>query len=533
MSEYLQFGQHPDADQVSAFVEQALPAHEQDQMLGHLAVCSECRAVVALSLPVVEEPAKLPAMHMRKPWFSGWNFAWPAAAAFATLAIIAFYLHRADLAPNAPSPNQIASVHPPAPIVSPAESTAASVKPAQHGSSTQSTGKTSAASVGKEQKQSPEALISSKEVAVLPMQGRNLASLDNSVQAPPVGQADKLKTKVRISSAVSAGMSGGLGTGTGYGAGIAANSSQVASDHLKAASPTAGAIFASAPSVTVSAAGKPSMQISESVNVQAGSSIETESADMAAYLNESPISQLQLVQIKHRLPSRLPVLSMATQGRRILAIDKHNAVFLSADAGKHWKAVYAQWPGQAVRASLVVFPTENRAGKLVSPELMNGTLTARDSSAAVVSGSSMIGTVTDRTGAVIPGASIAVIDNATHVRRSTKTDIAGRFLVNAVAPGTYRVEAQASGFNKQVLSDVAVAANQPAVVNLALNIGAATETVTVVAENKNIPTLKQSKTKPAAQNFTLAMFEIVTESGERWTSIDGVAWTSAESHSQK
>ena len=37
MSEALQFGQHPDADQISAFVEQALPAHEREQMLGHMA----------------------------------------------------------------------------------------------------------------------------------------------------------------------------------------------------------------------------------------------------------------------------------------------------------------------------------------------------------------------------------------------------------------------------------------------------------------------------------------------------------------
>ena len=53
MSETLQSGRHPDADQISAFVESALPAYEREQVLDHLAVCTECRAIVALSLPEV------------------------------------------------------------------------------------------------------------------------------------------------------------------------------------------------------------------------------------------------------------------------------------------------------------------------------------------------------------------------------------------------------------------------------------------------------------------------------------------------
>jgi hypothetical protein len=534
MSEYLQFGQHPDADQVSAFVEQALPAHEQEQMLGHLAVCSECRAVVALSLPIVEEPAKLPAMHVRKPWFSGWNFAWSTAAVFAALAIFAVYLYRANHAPNAPSPNQMASVHPPPPIASPAGSSAASAKPAQHGSSTQSTGKTSAASAGKEQKQSPEALISGKDVTVLPMESRNMATLDNSVQAPSAGLAGKPEAKVRISAGVSAGMSGGMGTGTGYRASVGANSSAPASDHLKAAAPATGAIFAAAPPVTVSAAVPPSMQSSETVTVLAAPGIETESANVAANLDEAPLSQLQLTQIKHRLPSRLAVLSMATQGRRIVAIDTHNAVFLSADSGKHWKAVDAQWPGRAVSASLVVFQAENRArysqDKLASPDIVNGSFAVKEPSFAVVPGSRIVGTVTDRTGAVISGASVAVIDPATHSARSVRTDSAGHYTVNGLVPGSYRVEAQASGFNKYLLSDVVVAANRPATVNLTLDIGAATQTVTVVAENQEITAIKKSKAMPVMPSEEPALFEIVTESGARWTSVDGVAWTPMQSH---
>ena len=54
MNERAQFEYHPDADQIGAFVEQALPEHERVQMLDHLAVCAECRAIVVLSLPEIQ-----------------------------------------------------------------------------------------------------------------------------------------------------------------------------------------------------------------------------------------------------------------------------------------------------------------------------------------------------------------------------------------------------------------------------------------------------------------------------------------------
>src|ERR1700733_15174615 len=98
MSEPLQTGFHPDADQICAFVEHALPVHEREQMLDHLAVCTECRAVVALSMPPVEEPVQAPAASRLKPWWLGWRLAWPAGVAVAALAFSVFYIHQALVA---------------------------------------------------------------------------------------------------------------------------------------------------------------------------------------------------------------------------------------------------------------------------------------------------------------------------------------------------------------------------------------------------------------------------------------------------
>ncbi len=78
---------HPDADLLSAYVEQALPASEQRQIVEHLAACSACREVVALSLPALPEKAAAAWKPTSKPRFWALGFRWAAVAA--TFAIAA------------------------------------------------------------------------------------------------------------------------------------------------------------------------------------------------------------------------------------------------------------------------------------------------------------------------------------------------------------------------------------------------------------------------------------------------------------
>jgi hypothetical protein len=122
MSEILQPGHHPDADQLSAFVEHALPAHEYQQTLAHLADCPDCRTLVSLSLPPVDESPVLQASEVRRSWFRswfrGWNLAWPAAAA-ACAALAVFVVLRihptAAPQPSAGTAAQMAESQAPSP----------------------------------------------------------------------------------------------------------------------------------------------------------------------------------------------------------------------------------------------------------------------------------------------------------------------------------------------------------------------------------------------------------------------------------
>ncbi len=116
MSELFQSGQHPDADQLSAFIEQALPAHQREETLAHLAICSHCRNIVALSLPPAEElPAPRPEP-VRRPWLSGWNLAWPAAVALAALVLAGIYIRNGIVIPSHAPPKQTAQSRPAAPL---------------------------------------------------------------------------------------------------------------------------------------------------------------------------------------------------------------------------------------------------------------------------------------------------------------------------------------------------------------------------------------------------------------------------------
>ena len=113
MSELLQSGQHPDADQLSAFIEHALPAHEQEETLAHLAICPHCRNIVALSLPPAEELAKAGPAPVRRPWLSGWMMVWPAGAALAALVLAGIYIRNGLIVQSHVPPTQTAQSRPP------------------------------------------------------------------------------------------------------------------------------------------------------------------------------------------------------------------------------------------------------------------------------------------------------------------------------------------------------------------------------------------------------------------------------------
>jgi protocatechuate 3,4-dioxygenase beta subunit len=64
------------------------------------------------------------------------------------------------------------------------------------------------------------------------------------------------------------------------------------------------------------------------------------------------------------------------------------------------------------------------------------------------------GTVSDPTGAVIPGAEVTVTQASTGVIRTAVTDATGKYLIAQLAPATYRIEIKMSGFKTAVRENV-------------------------------------------------------------------------------
>jgi hypothetical protein len=95
---------------------------------------------------------------------------------------------------------------------------------------------------------------------------------------------------------------------------------------------------------------------------------------------------------------------------------------------------------------------------------------------------SLVGTVTDATGASVPNARVSIVEASTGVARSTVTNESGNYTFPDLAPGRYTVNVEQTGFKKISRANVDVLVNSTARVDLVLTPGQITETVDVTAE---------------------------------------------------
>ena len=92
---------------------------------------------------------------------------------------------------------------------------------------------------------------------------------------------------------------------------------------------------------------------------------------------------------------------------------------------------------------------------------------------------SIAGTVTDSSGAGVPGATVTVRQVDTNAARITTTSDIGSYTVTQLAPGAYSVKVDKTGFKTFEQNDIILEINQIAQINAQLGIGSAQETVVV------------------------------------------------------
>ena len=93
----------------------------------------------------------------------------------------------------------------------------------------------------------------------------------------------------------------------------------------------------------------------------------------------------------------------------------------------------------------------------------------------------LLGTVTDPGGAVVPGANVTITEVNTNFTRATVTNESGNYVIGNLDRGVYRVEIEHTGFKKSIRDKVDVLVNNDTRVDVQLEPGGVAEQVEVTA----------------------------------------------------
>ena len=101
---------------------------------------------------------------------------------------------------------------------------------------------------------------------------------------------------------------------------------------------------------------------------------------------------------------------------------------------------------------------------------------------------SIVGTVKDGTGAVLPGVTVTATQKGTNVVNTAVTNSAGQYVFPNLRIGTYDVAAELQGFRRTVRTDILLNVQDRAEVNLTLEVGQLSEEVVVKGETPLLQT---------------------------------------------
>src|SRR5262245_58428741 len=96
------------------------------------------------------------------------------------------------------------------------------------------------------------------------------------------------------------------------------------------------------------------------------------------------------------------------------------------------------------------------------------------------------GVVADNSGGVVPGVTVFAVESGTGISRDTVTGANGRYSFLSLRPTTYEIRAELAGFRTVRQTDVVLQANQNLTLNITLELGDLSETVTVAGEAASV-----------------------------------------------
>ena len=94
---------------------------------------------------------------------------------------------------------------------------------------------------------------------------------------------------------------------------------------------------------------------------------------------------------------------------------------------------------------------------------------------------SIVGTVTDSSGGVVPNATVTITNVSTNEKHTVKSGSAGEYRVVDLVPANYRVDVEAANFKRFVQEGIPVQVANTIRVDAKLQVGATTETIQVTS----------------------------------------------------
>src|SRR5437762_5638538 len=98
------------------------------------------------------------------------------------------------------------------------------------------------------------------------------------------------------------------------------------------------------------------------------------------------------------------------------------------------------------------------------------------------------GTVTDPQGAVVPGAAVTIVGQATNAARNAMTGSSGTYAFPEVEAGIYTLKVTKDGFRDSEVRNVEVHVSSVATINVQMGLGTATQEVSVEAQGVQLNT---------------------------------------------
>jgi hypothetical protein len=129
---------------------------------------------------------------------------------------------------------------------------------------------------------------------------------------------------------------------------------------------------------------------------------------------------------------------------------------------------------------------------------------------AQVTTATIVGTITDSGGAILPGAQVIARNLDTALTRTVVSNENGAYRLEFLPVGNYAVEVTATGFKKAYLGNVVLQVNDTARVDVSLTVGQVSETVTVTSDSTsaiNTSTPEIGRTIQSAEIVALPLVE--------------------------